>query len=56
MDGNMVHQQNISQYQIAVVALRAKSNRLADTRSLMPALLQILPELQTGTLTVLPGS
>ena len=35
MDSNMVHQQNIGRYAIAVVALRAKSNRLADTRPLM---------------------
>ena len=35
MDSNMVHQQNIGRYAIAVSALRAKSNRLADTRPLM---------------------
>jgi predicted nuclease of predicted toxin-antitoxin system len=38
MDSNMVHQQNLAKYPIAVVALRAASNRLADTRPLMPAL------------------
>ena len=53
MDGNMVFQQNIAQHGIAVVALRAKSNRLADTRPLMPRLLARLPELQVGTVTVL---
>jgi predicted nuclease of predicted toxin-antitoxin system len=35
MDSNMVHQQNIGRYAIAVVALRARSNRLADTRPLI---------------------
>ncbi len=40
MDGNMVHQQNIARYSIAVVALRAKSNRLDDTRPLMNPLLR----------------
>src|SRR6058998_2300333 len=33
MDSNMVHQQNIGQYAIAVVALRAASNRLANARA-----------------------
>jgi hypothetical protein len=32
MDSSMVHQQKIEKYAIAVVALRAASNRLADTR------------------------
>ena len=32
MDSNMVHQQNLERHGIAVVALRANSNRLADTR------------------------
>ncbi len=31
MDGNMVHSQNIARHAIAVIALRAKSNRLDDT-------------------------
>ena len=53
MDGSMVHQQNITRYSIAIVALRAKSNRLADTRPLMPDLLALLPELRSGTVTFL---
>jgi predicted nuclease of predicted toxin-antitoxin system len=54
MDGNMVHQQNIELQGIAVVALRARSNRLADTRPLMASLLALLPHLKPGTLTFLP--
>jgi len=54
MDSNMVHQQNIGQYAIAVVALRAQSNRLANTRPLMPALLAVLPQVKPGTVTFLP--
>ncbi|MDX6385510.1 MAG: hypothetical protein QOK48_3083 [Blastocatellia bacterium] len=54
MDGNMVHQQNIAWQGIAVVALRARSNRLADTRPLMASLLTLLPHLKPGTLTFLP--
>ena len=54
MDGNMVHQQNIELQGIAVVALRATSNRLADTRPLMASLLTVLSGLKPGTLTFLP--
>jgi hypothetical protein len=54
MDSNMVHQQNLGKYAIAVVALRANSNRLADTSPLMPALLALLPQLKPGTVTFLP--
>jgi hypothetical protein len=31
MAGSMVHQQNLRDYLIAVIALQARSNRLADT-------------------------
>jgi len=50
----MVHQQNIGRHPIALVALRATSNRLADTRPLMPALLALLPNIKPGTVTFLP--
>jgi predicted nuclease of predicted toxin-antitoxin system len=56
MDGNMVHQQNIARHALPVVALRAKSNRLEDTRSLMNQLLALLPQLRPGTLTFITGS
>jgi len=39
-----------------VIALRAPSNRLADTRTLMPALLALLPNAGSGTVTFLPPS
>jgi hypothetical protein len=56
MDGSMVHQQNLSRHRIAVVALRAKSNRLSDTRPLMAELLARVSQLQAGTLTFLGDS
>jgi predicted nuclease of predicted toxin-antitoxin system len=56
MDGNMVHQQNIARYAIAVIALRVKSNRLDDTRPLMNQLLALSPRLNPGTLTFIPES
>ena len=51
MDSNMVHQQNLARYQIAVITLKARSNRLADTQPLMPRVLAILPTVQPGTIT-----
>jgi predicted nuclease of predicted toxin-antitoxin system len=53
MDSNMMHQQNLSRLKIAVVALQARSNRLADTRPFMPKVLAVLPTLRPGTFTLL---
>ena len=55
MDSNMVHQQNVARHQIAVIALRANSNRLADTRPLMKQLLGLLPNSKRGTVTFIPS-
>jgi predicted nuclease of predicted toxin-antitoxin system len=52
MDTNMVHQQNIGRYAIGVVALRAASNRLADTRPLMPALARVAAGCEAGHSTL----
>ena len=52
MDAHLPYQQNLPQFKIAVIALRARSNRLADTRPLMPGVLKILTSIQPGTLTV----
>jgi hypothetical protein len=48
MDGSMSSQQNLSKLKIVIVALRAKSNRLADTSPLMPKVLALLPTLKRG--------
>jgi predicted nuclease of predicted toxin-antitoxin system len=48
MDGSMASQQNLSKIKIAIVALRAPSNRLADTSPLMPKVLALLPTLKPG--------
>lgn len=53
MDSNIAFQQNLVGSPIKVVVLRAQSNRLADTRPLMPKLLQALPHLQTGMVNVI---
>ena len=51
MDNPMVSQQNLSKLQIAIVVLRAPSNRLADTSPLMPQVLALLPRLKPGKVT-----
>lgn len=53
MDSNMANQLDLSLYQIAVIVLRAPTNRLADTRPLMPKVLAILPTVRPGSLTVI---
>ena len=52
MDGSIEFQQNYARLRIAIVTLRAPSNRLCNTTPLMPKLLALLPTLQHGTLTV----
>jgi len=52
MDSSMVHQQNLARFHIAVIALQARSNRLADTCPLLPRVLAVLSSVQPGTLTV----
>ncbi len=54
MDGNMVHQQNIALLPIPIIALRAKSNRLQDTRPLMEEVFAHLTHSTPRTLTFIP--
>ena len=48
MDKGIYHQQNLSGMRLIIVALQAKTNRLAETRLLMPALLSLLQTAQPG--------
>ena len=48
MDGSMASQQNLSKIKLAIIALRAPSNRLADTSPLMPKVLTLLATLKPG--------
>jgi hypothetical protein len=52
MEGSIAHQQNLADHSIAVIALKARSNRLADTRPLVPKVLATLPTVRRGRLTV----
>lgn len=50
IDGNIEFQQSFARLRLAIVVLRAPSNRLRDTEPLMPKLLALLPTLQPGTI------
>ena len=52
MDSNMRFQQNLSKYRVAIVVLQAPSNRLLDTRPLMPKVLAVLATVRPGTVTI----
>ena len=48
VDRNLSFQQNLPGFGIAVIVLRAPSNRLADLRSLVPKLIESLPQAKHG--------
>lgn len=51
IDRNLSFQQNLPKFDIAVLILRARSNRLRDLRPLVPKLLQTLPRAKCGQAT-----
>jgi hypothetical protein len=53
VDRNLSFQQNIPGLSIAVVVLRAKSNRLAELSALVPALLSALDSATEGAVIVI---
>ena len=53
VDRNLAFQQNVAAFSIAVIVLRAKTNRLADLRSLVPKLLQATESARAGTVEVI---
>lgn len=54
IDGNLGHQQNISRFELAVVALRAVSNRIEDLRPLLPAIQNALSLAKPGSIVFIP--
>jgi len=54
MDANISYQQHLAGLRIAVVVLKAVTNRLADTRVLMHKVQELLPTLSPGTCTFVP--
>ena len=53
VDRNLSAQQNLSAYALAVVVLRAPSNRLRDLQLLVPDLLVALADAPAGQATVI---
>lgn len=47
-DQGLQYQQNLSGYDIAVVTLVARTNRLEDLKRIIPKLLEVLPGLKAG--------
>ena len=47
-DLNLTFQQEILQFNIAIVVLPASSTQLSDTQPLMPKMLALLPTIQSG--------
>jgi predicted nuclease of predicted toxin-antitoxin system len=47
-DEGLQYQQNLSGYEIAVVTLMARTNRLEDLKPIIPKLLEVLPGLTAG--------
>jgi len=52
VDRNLAFQQNVRALAIAVIVLRARSNRLADLKPLVPELLRMLETAKPGTVTM----
>ena len=52
MDGSMASEQNLARFRIALIALRAKSNRLEDTSPLMPKVLAALGGVKPGQVLI----
>jgi len=53
MDSNLAHQLNLTDHNIALFVLKAKSNRLVDTVPLMSEVLSKIDDVQPGTLITL---
>ena len=53
VDRNLSFQQALPRFEIAVLVLRSKSNRLTDLLPLVPKILRTLPSLQKRRATIL---
>ena len=56
VDRNLAFQQNVAAFSIAVFVLRARTNRLADLKSLVPNLLGAIDSARLGTVEVIGGA
>lgn len=55
VDRRLQHEQELSMFQIAVIVLVARSNRLLDLLPLVPATLEVLPRAKPGQAVVVGG-
>jgi PIN like domain len=55
-DRNLSHQQDLTAFDIAVVVLVARGNRLVDLRPLMPRVLEIRPAVVRGRVKSVGGA
>ena len=55
VDQNLVRQQNLAGLRIAVIVLRARSNKIEDLSPLVPQVLSLLTSVQPGTVTIIPS-
>ncbi len=53
VDQNLSFQQNLPKFNIAILVLQARSNRLSDLKPLAPKILSILPLLTKGEAKVI---
>lgn len=53
VDQNLPSQQNLALFDLAVVILQARSNRLADLQCFVPKILEALPNAPKGRATVI---
>ena len=56
VDKNLVHQQNLGEVRLAIIVLRARSNKIEDLAPLVPDLLAALPNLTPGQIVALEKS
>ena len=54
-DRNLSFQPNLQRFNIAVLVLTAPTNRLADLRRIVPALLKVLPFVKKGEVREIGG-
>jgi hypothetical protein len=52
-DSNLIFQQNLARFDLAVIVLEPRSTRLRDTGPLMPEVLRILITIQSGEVVLI---
>jgi hypothetical protein len=51
VDRNLPFQQHLPKFDIAVILMRAKTNRIADLIALVPELVSVMPNAKSGVVT-----